>query len=117
MTANTKSTKLEEMTIDYTLYTKGLERTIELSKSGLDQAVKQNAEILAAIKKALKGTSLPGLFVLDLAGEAIEGFVAVQKSLLDLALEQNNASIEAVQAYGKDADKAKAELATFCRPR
>ena len=114
---NAKATKLEE-TIEATfcplaytaLYTKGLERSIELSKSGLDLAVKQNAEILAAIKNALKGTSLPGLFVLDLAGEAVEGLVGVQKSLLNLALEQSNASIEAVQAYGKDAEKAKAQL-------
>jgi hypothetical protein len=106
MTANTKSTKLEE-TIDYTaLYTKGLERTIEISKSTLDLAVKQNAEILASIKKALKGSSLPTLPILDLAGESFEGFVAVQKSLLDLALEQSNASIEAAQSFGKDASKA-----------
>jgi hypothetical protein len=87
-------------------YTKGLERTIELSKSNLDQAVKQNAEILASIKKSLNGSTLPGLFVLDLAGEAVEGFVAVQKSLLDLALEQSNASIEAFQSFGKETAKA-----------
>jgi hypothetical protein len=87
-------------------YTKSLERTIELSKSTLDQAVKQNAEILASTKNALKGSSLPGLFVLDLAGEAVEGFVAVQKSLLDLALDQSNASIAAVQSFGKDTAKA-----------
>jgi hypothetical protein len=117
MTTNAKATKLEE-TIENTFnptaiaaqYTKGLERTIELSKSNLDQAVQQNAEILASIKKALKGSSLPGLFVLDLAGQAVEGFVAVQKTLLDLALEQSNASIEAFQAYGQDATKAKAEF-------
>jgi hypothetical protein len=87
-------------------YTKGLERTIELSKSNLDQAVKQNAEILASIKKALKGSTLPGLFVLDLAGQTVEGFVAVQKTLLDLTLEQSNASIAALQSFGKDTAKA-----------
>jgi hypothetical protein len=91
-------------------YTKGLERTIELSKSNLDQAVKQNAEILASIKKSLNGFSLPGLFVLDLAGQAVEGFVAVQKTLLDLALEQNNASIEAFQSKAELGNVLQASL-------
>jgi hypothetical protein len=117
MTANAKSTNLEETIesvfcpVTYaTQYTKGLERAIELTKTNLDQAVQQNAEILASNKKALKGSSLPNLFVLDLAGPAFEGFVAVQKNLLALTLEQSNAAIAAFQAFGKDATKAKAEF-------
>jgi hypothetical protein len=91
-------------------YTKGLERAVEVSKTNLDQAVQQNAEILASIKKNLKNSSLPGTFVFDLAGEAFVGFVAVQKNLLDLALEQNAAAVAAFQAYGQDASKAKADF-------
>jgi hypothetical protein len=117
MTANAKSTKLEE-TIEATFcpvalatqYNKGLERVIDASKTSLDQAVQQNAEILASIKKALKGTSLPNLFVIDLAGQAFEGAVAVQKNLLNLALEQSVATAEAFQAYRQDATKAQSEF-------
>ena len=117
MTANAKSTKLEE-TIEATfspvacatLYNKGLERAVEVSKTTLNLAAQQNADLLAAIKKALKGSSLPGTFVFDLAGQAFEGLIAVQKNLLDLALEQSNAAIEAIQEYGQDATKAKSEF-------
>ena len=116
-----KATKIEE-TIEATfcpiacanLANKGFERVIEASKTTLDLAAQQNAEILAAVKKAIKGTPLASLPVFELAGPAVEGFIAIQKNLLDLALEQSTAMIaafEALKGAGLDADKAKAELA------
>jgi hypothetical protein len=89
---------------------KGAEQMIEVSKVTLKLAAKQNAEIVANIKKALKGTPLAELPMLDLAAQAVDGYIAVQTGLLDLTLEQINALINATQAAGTDIDKAKAEL-------
>ncbi len=109
MSTNTKSTKEEtnEMTYDTaafaTLFNKGLERVAEVSKSSLDLAVAQNTEFLASCKNALK-IPMPGLSLFDMAGSAFEGYVALQKSLLGLAVEQSTAVVNATQW---DADKAK----------
>ncbi len=63
MNTNTKSTNTEAETTEATycpaayatLFNKGLERVVEMSKTSLDLAVKQNAEVLASYKKAFKG--------------------------------------------------------------
>jgi hypothetical protein len=94
------------------LYTKGLEKAVELSKSSLDFAGEQNAEILASAKKALKSSQLPNLFVLDLAGSAVEGFISLQKSLLDLAIDQSKSVIEAAQQH-TDVNSVKAGINTL----
>ncbi len=103
-----KTTKTEESNCIYnnaaTLLNKGLEKAVEVSKTSLDLAVEQNAEILASCKKALKGTPLPGMFLFDLASSAFEGAIAVQKSLLDLAVEQSNAVVAAAPQHGFDAN-------------
>ena len=71
MEANTKSTKTEAETIAATfcpaayasLFSKGLKRVVEASKTSLDLAVEQNTEILASYKKVLNASSIPGLFL------------------------------------------------------
>jgi len=88
------------------LFNKGFEKAVEVSKSSLDLAVEQNAEVLDAYKKTMKPYGMPGLFWFDLAGQAFEGFVKLQKNLLDLAVEQNAAFAEAV----KESNKAKNSL-------
>ena len=96
-----------------TLVNKGFERIVEASKSSLDLAAQQNADILAAIKKALKDTPLANLPVFDLAGPAIEGCIAIQKNVLDMLIEQSTAAIasfEAIKEAGMDANKVKAEV-------
>jgi hypothetical protein len=113
MSTSTKSTKEEATEFIYstaayaTLYNKGLERVVEVSKSSLDLAVEQNAEILASCKKALKATQMPGLFLFDIASSAVEGYVALQKNLLGLAVEQSTSVIDAAQECSLDASKAK----------
>jgi len=87
--------KIIDLTACANLYQKGVEQAVETSKSSLKLAIQQNAEIIAAIKNALKGTSLPGLFVLDLAAQAFQGYITVQVKLMDLALQQSNATINA----------------------
>jgi hypothetical protein len=100
------STKVIDLTVCpvayATLYHQGLEHAVEAGKTSLDLAVKQNTEFVAAIKNALKGTSMPGMFVLDLALQALEGYVTVQKQLLALALEQSSAAIEALKNLGQN---------------
>jgi hypothetical protein len=93
-----------------TLFSKGLERVIEASKTSLDLAVEQNAEVLASCKKALNASSMPGSFLFDMAGKAFEGYVTFQKSLLDFTVEQNSATVEAAHRYSHDASKAKEEI-------
>jgi hypothetical protein len=115
MNPDTKSTNTEAETIDATyskaafatMYTKGLERVVEVSKTSMDWAVQQNGEVLASYKKALNASPIPGLFLFDPALQAFAGYVTLQKSLLDLAVEQGTAVIEMAQGFSHDADKAK----------
>jgi len=80
---------------------KGLERVFEVSKTSLELALEHNAEVLASYKKALE---VRGFFLLDLAGQAFEGYVTLQKSLLDLAVERP--VIEAAQENSPDTSNA-----------
>jgi hypothetical protein len=89
------------------LYTGGLRRIAEASKTAMDLAAEQNAETLATCKHALKTSSIPGLFLFDLAGQAFEGYVALQKNLLDLAVEQSTEFVEAAQEISKNPEDAK----------
>ncbi len=110
---DTQSTKTEAEASMYNtaaftaLFNNGLERVVEASKASLDAAREQNAEVLTSCKKVLKASSLPGLFVFDLAGQAFEGYVTLQKNLLDLAVEQSTSMMNAAQEYSQDASKAK----------
>jgi len=92
-----------------------LERVIEASKTSLDLAVEQNAEVLASCKKALNASSMPGSFLFDMAGTVFEGYVTFQKSLLDFTVEQNTAAVEAAHRYSHDASKAKEEITHVIR--
>jgi hypothetical protein len=98
-----------------TLFSKGLERVIEASKTSLDLAVEQNAEVMASCKKALNASSMPGSFLFDMAGKAFEGYVTFQKSLLDLTVEQSNTAVEAAHEYSHDASEAKGGIAKVIR--
>ena len=93
------------------LYQKGLARAVETTETYLDMAVKQNAEIVAAIKKALKGTEVPGLFILDLGSQALEGLVLVQKQLMGLGMEQIAAALEALKNLDLTSGDMKADIA------
>jgi hypothetical protein len=98
-----------------TLFSKGLERVIEASKTALDLAVEQNAEVLASCKNALNASSMPGDLMFDLAGTAFEGYVTFQKRLLDFTVEQSNTVVQAANEYSHDASKAKEEIAHVIR--
>ena len=73
------------------LYTKNVERLAELQKKSLDIAAEQNAELIAACKKAFHYIpETPGLFLFDLVGQTFERFVETQKGAIDLAVEQSH---------------------------
>jgi hypothetical protein len=98
-----------------TLFSKGLERVIEASKTSLDLAVEQNAEVLASCKKALSASSMPGSFIFDMAGKAFEGYATFQKSLLDFTAEQNATAVEAAHRYSHEVSTAKEEITHVIR--
>src|ERR1017187_9727046 len=118
MEANTKSTKTEAKTIEATfcpaacasLFNKGLKRVVEASKTSLDLAIEQNSEVLGSYKKALKASSMPGLFLFDLVEQVSEGYVSLQKSLLDLAVEQSSAVVEAAHECIQDPNLSQAGI-------
>jgi len=73
------------------LYTKNVERLAELQKKSLDIAAEQNAELIAACKKAFSYIpETPGLFLFDLVGQTFARFVETQKGAIDLAVEQSH---------------------------
>lgn len=114
MKASTSSIKTETETAEaayrpgayVSLFSEGLARVVEVSKTSLDLMVEQNTEVLGSCRKALKGSSLPGLFLLDLAGQAFEDWATLQKSLLDLTVEQSSTVLEAAQRYGRGTAKS-----------
>jgi hypothetical protein len=89
----------------------GAERGIEASKTFLSLAAAQNADILAAIRKAVKGTALEEMPILDLTDQAVEDYLAIQNELLDLTLEQITAVTNACQSAGTNVEKARSEFA------
>ena len=119
MKANTSSTKIEAETAEaaycpaayVNLFSQGLERVVEVSKTSLDLVVEQNTEVLGSCRRALKGSSLPGLFLLDFASQAFEDCVTLQKRLLDLTVEQSSSVLKAAQGYRRDAGMAKSGTA------
>ncbi len=89
--ANGSAKKNEVVEAFIPTYTKNVERLAELQKKSLDLAAEQNAEFIAACKKAF--THIPeasGLFPLDLVGQTFERFVETQKGAIDLAVEQSH---------------------------
>jgi hypothetical protein len=58
----------------------------------------------------MKALPIPGAFLFDLADQAFEDFVKLQKSLLDLAVEQSTAVVKASKEIVQDTGKAKVEI-------
>jgi len=88
------------------LYTKNVERLAELQKKSLDIAAEQNAELIAACKKAFHYIpETPGLFLFDLVGQTFERFVETQKGAIDLAVEQSHVVAGLAEERGASAVK------------
>ena len=97
--------KIEAMAQDTAvLFNQGIERTVRMQTQILDLAAQQNAEALATCKKVFQvAPSVPGLFLFDLAAQALNNCVAVQKSILSLVVEQSSALTEYAPQARKEA--------------
>lgn len=88
------------------LYTKNVERLAELQKKSLDVAAEQNAELIAACKKAFPYIpETPGLFLFDLVGQSFNRFVETQKGAIDLAVQQSHVVAGLAKERGGSATK------------
>jgi hypothetical protein len=103
-------TKTNHPTDFASLFIKGVERAAELQKKSLDEAAKQNAEAIAMYKKSPQAVpALPGVF--DLAGQAFEGYVTTQKSVIDQIVKQTAALVESAKDSSESAQKVAADFA------
>ncbi len=102
-------TKSNHPTDFASLFIKGVERAAELQKKSLDDAAKLNAEAIAVYKKSPQTVpALPGVF--DLAGQAFEGYVTTQKSVIDQIVTQTAALVESAKDSGESAQKVAADF-------
>ena len=103
-------TKSNHPTDFASLFIKGVERAAELQRKSLDDAAKLNAEAIAVYKKSpLTVPALPGVF--DLAGQAFEGYVTTQKSVIDQIVKQTAALVESAKDSGESAQKVASDFA------
>jgi flagellar hook-basal body complex protein FliE len=107
---NTKTNANTNPPTDFaSLFIKGVERAAELQKKSLDDAVRQNAESIAACKKAPEGVrAVPGMF--DLAGQAFGGYIEAQKIVIDHIVQQTAALVESAKDRGNSAQKVAADF-------
>ena len=93
-----------------TLFHKGVVRFAEMEKNALDHLVQHNTDFQNTWTQIYKAPSAPAMDLLDLAVQGIEKFAAVQKRLMDLAVEQSamvmNISKEGIDGTAKDTSLA-----------
>lgn len=84
------------------IYEKGVEQLAELQKKSLEIAVKQNAELTGAWKKAFHFVpDTPLAFWIDAAGRTFEKYVDVQKEFLEHVVEQSHAVAKFSREYSE----------------
>lgn len=96
------------------LFLRGVERIAEVQKQCLDIAVQHNKDMTEVMKKtAAKIPGVPRLPMLDLIHGAISRYIDVQKSAVELVVEQNRIWTDAftdrtgtVKKSGESANKA-----------
>ena len=91
------------------LFIRGVERAAELQKKSLDDAARLNAEAIAVYKKGSQSLpSAPGVY--DLAGQAFEGYIEAQKSMIDHMVKQTASLVESAKDSGDSAQKVAADF-------
>jgi hypothetical protein len=105
----TKTDTSKQSTEFTSLFIKGVERAAELQKKSLDDAARQNADAIAVSKKAPQAERA-GHDALDLAGQAFEGYIEAQKSVIDHIVEQTAALVESAKDSGNSAQKVAADF-------
>ncbi|HWY59820.1 MAG TPA: hypothetical protein VNZ03_35485 [Terriglobales bacterium] len=102
-------TKTNHPTEFASLFIKGVERAAELQKKSLDDAARQNAEAITAYKKRPQPVpSTPAVY--DLAGQAFEGYIEAQKSVIDHVVKQTTSLFESAKDNGNSAQRIAADF-------
>ena len=91
------------------VYLKGIQRGADLQKKSLDVAAEQANDWIAVYKKAFSYLPVATpTFLFDLAEQVVENVVDMQKNVIDLFVEQSEASASTVneraEAYNKVAE-------------
>jgi hypothetical protein len=87
----------EKEKVDWTesmakLFTAGVGRIADVQKKSIDIAAQQNAELINLWKKAIqKVPGAPGLFLLELEGSGLEQYAEMEKTAIDLMVDQSKA--------------------------
>jgi hypothetical protein len=107
-------TKNNDPTEFASLFLKGVQRAADLQKKSLDDAKHQNAEAIAAYKKGPQSVpSAPAVY--DLAGQAFEGYIDAQKSVIDHIVKQTASLVESAKDTGDSAQKVAADFTKTVR--
>jgi hypothetical protein len=86
------------------LFVKGVQRVAEIQKQALEHAVRQNAEIVDAYRKAAR--SIPTVASrVELVEEALNQFVKAQESVTNQVVEQTLVLVKTVQEHSDAAAK------------
>jgi flagellar hook-basal body complex protein FliE len=109
MTKTHTNTNTNQPTDFASLFHKGVKLAAELQKKSLDDAARQNADAIAVFKKAPQAERA-GSGVLDLAGQAFQGYVDAQKSVIDHIVEQTSALVDSAKDSGNSARKVAADF-------
>lgn len=103
------NTNINQSTDFASLFIKGVKRAAELQKKSLDDAARQNADAIAVCKKTPQ--AVPAVHgVVDLAGQAFEGYIEAQKSVIDHIVEQTSALVDSAKDRGNSAQKVAADF-------
>lgn len=80
---------------------RNVERLANLQKATLDTLSHQSADVADTMRKFVEsGPAAPVAGMLDVAERGIEGWVATQKQMLDLAVEQSAQTLESTRKRG-----------------
>jgi hypothetical protein len=92
------------------LYTKGVEQLAAIQTKSLEVAAQQNANWIAACKKAFNiAPTTPVTFWMDLAERTFDKYVEIQKDVIDLTVEQTQ-SVAKIAKETEDTPERRAAL-------
>jgi hypothetical protein len=82
------------------LFDHAVEQFRQMSNAALDLAVEQNTAVLASYRVALTASSMTGVLLCDLAGQATENCASIQRSVLDMLAKQSTFVVDQLQVCG-----------------
>jgi hypothetical protein len=101
-----------------TLMHRGIERLANLQTKVLDLVGWQTADInvtMRQLRQSINSPDFSGGSFLDFTGQAVEGWIAAQKNVLDRMVEQSADAVEASTRCGHNATNSLASLREFAQ--